>query len=175
MQNHLTSDSNMSVKEKAIRIVPQVKSTNIVFTTAILIIAAAFAMISTPQMIGVANAQSDRASERACPVPGYTLERGECTADPITRPSTCPRTVEGLIVRPIPPTAPTACIVGGPESVVTSEFCDALGGVRNVIPSLGQAVCRFPVTNEISCPGGVPPTEEGECITRPGQGNDPTD
>lgn len=161
----------MSVKEKAIRIVPQVKSTNIVFT-AILIIAAAFALISIPQMIGLANAQSDRASERACPVEGYTLERGECTAEPITRPGTCPPTVEGLPVRPI---GPTECIVAGPPSVITSEVCEALEGDRNVPPFGGLATCRFPVTNEISCPGGVTPTEEGECITRPGQGNDPTD
>jgi hypothetical protein len=164
----------MDVKEKVIGIVPQVKSTNIVFT-AILIIAAASALISMPQMIGFAYAQSDRASERACPVEGYTLERGECTAEPITTSGTCPSRIDGLLVRPFPPTAPTSCIVGGPESVVTSEFCDELGGVRNVIPFLGQASCRFPVpSNEISCPGGVIPTEEEECITKPGQGNDPT-
>lgn len=163
----------MSVKEKAIRIVPQVKSANLVFT-AVLIIAAS-ALISMPQMIGFANAQSDRASERACPVEGYTLERGECTADPKITPGRCPPTIDGLLVRPIPPFSPTACIVGGPESVVTSEFCEALEGVRNVIPSLGQATCTFPIPpGEISCRGGVAPTEDGECITKPGQGNDPT-
>jgi hypothetical protein len=159
----------MSVKEKAVRVVPGVKSANLVFT-AVLIIAAS-ALISMPQMIGLANAQSDRASERACPVPGYTLERGECTAEPKTTTGKCPPLVEDLPVRPF---GPTECIVAGPESVITSEVCSELEGVRNVPPFGGLATCRFPVPDEISCRGGVTPTEEGECITKPGRGNDPT-
>lgn len=157
----------MNIKEKAIRIVPHVKSTDISFT-AILIIAA-LALISMPQMIGLANAQSEEASEHACPVPGYTLSRGECTAEPITSPGTCPSTVEGLRVFPL---GSTQCIVAGPQSVITSAVCTGLEGVRNVV--FGQAICRFPVPTVISCPGGVTPTEEGECTTKPGQGNDPT-
>src|ERR671918_273026 len=145
------------------------KSTNIVVPTTFII--AAFALISMPQMISPVNAQSDRASERACPVPRFTLERGECVAEPITRPGTCPSTVEGFPVRPI---GPTTCILIGPESAITSEFCDELEGERNVPPFSMVATCTFTVTDEISCPGGVPPTEEEECITKPGEGNDPT-
>jgi hypothetical protein len=77
----------------------------------------------------------------------------------------------GLRVQPL---SRTECIVGDPESVITSEVCAELNGVRNVSTE-GVASCRFPVPpGGISCPGGVAPTEDGECVTKPGQGNDPT-
>lgn len=170
----------MSVKEKVSRILPQVKSTNIV-TTAILIIAAAFALINTPQMIGLANAQSERASERACPV-GYTLSRGECTAELIPgEPECIPSSVGGVKAEVVPSTFNTLCLatlVLGSQAN-QDEFiseCREITQSSIVFDNILRTIlCAFPITpGEPTCPGGIPPTEEGECITKPGRGNNPT-
>ena len=166
-----------------------VKSTTntiVVFVSAILIIAG-FALISIPQMMIVSvNAQSEEASERACPVPGFTLSKGECTAEPTTT-STCdPSSVAGI---PVQSGTDSKCIAIGLLIVLTEEVCDEIeGSTFDTIvhpppipmpplpppPPLPPAgVCTFPATETISCPGGVTPTEEGECITKPGRGNDP--
>jgi hypothetical protein len=129
-------------------------------------------MISMPQMIGSANAQSERGSERACPVPGSTLEKGECTAPPIRTVTCIPSTVGG---RPAQPISDTACRASGTTSQITGGVCGAIeGGVRSVTGGPSPvATCTFPATVTITCPGGITPTD-GKCITKPGQGNDPT-
>lgn len=139
-------------------------------------------MVSTPQMIVSVNAQSEEASERACPVPGYTLSRGECTAEPTTTTLTCePSSVAGIPVQQ----SGSACIAIGLLIVLTEEVCDEIEGSTfdTIVPPPPRpgappppppaGVCEFPATETISCPGDVVPTEEGECITKPGRGNDP--
>jgi hypothetical protein len=132
------------------------------------------AMISMPQMIGSANAQSEEASERACPVPGYTLSKGECTAEPTTTELTCdPSSVAGIPVEQ----SGSRCGVFGSPSVITQGVCNEIeGGMFSIISQPGaplRALCEFPATETPICPGDVVPTEEGECITKPGRGNDP--
>jgi hypothetical protein len=126
-------------------------------------------MISMPQMIGPVYAQSDRASERACPVEGYTLSQGECTADPIIQESKCePSTLNGVPVRQVGDT----CTATARPGQITQEVCDSVNGMLTRDPK--SVTCTFDATpTTITCPGGVPPTEERECITKPGQGNSP--
>jgi hypothetical protein len=150
------------------------KSTNIVVPTTLII--AAFALISMPQMIGLANAQSERASERACPE-GFTLERGECTAVPI-RTLTCdPSRVGDRPADLVPGTELCRAVISPSAPPFARE---AFREACNRIPDSelrevgGGLFCIFPATETITCPGGVIPTEEGECITKPGRGNDPT-
>jgi hypothetical protein len=142
------------------------KSTNII------VIIAAFALISMPQMIGSANAQSEEASEHACPVPGYTLSKGECTAEPIINFECQPSVLGNKIVQ----RSGTICTVTTEPELLTKNECEDLGGQFSVSPKEKHptVTCTFPATERITCPGDVPSTEEGECITKPGQGNDPT-
>jgi hypothetical protein len=135
------------------------------------LIAGSMGVISAPQMIGPAYAQSDQASERACPIPGYTLSRGECTANPTIEFKCEPSTLAGVpVVR-----SGEICRATGPANVITGGVCDSVEGDRVVTGGRNpQATCSFAATEVISCPGGVTPTEEGKCITRPGQGNNPT-
>src|ERR671919_649423 len=149
------------------------KSTNIIIATTLII--AVFALISMPQMIVSANAQSVRASEHACSVPGYTLIKGECTPEPITEFECKPSSLYGVTAA----RTGTICTVQGTLSDIEQQQneCEEIGGRFEAI--LGKkppaAICTFPATEiGITCPGGVPPTEEGECITKPGRGNDPT-
>lgn len=171
----------MSAKETPVRRVRQMKSTNIVVVAAFLIIAG-FALVSMPQMIGLANAQSERASERACPVPGYTLERGECTAQPIIKYVCSPSSIAGVTAE----LSGTTCTTTGSTFIdehhsdveqQRSECEEIAGGQFEVNKELQTTTCTF-AASEVSttCPGGVPPTDPvvGECITKPGQGNDPT-
>jgi hypothetical protein len=146
-------------------------------------------IMSMPQMIGSVYAQSANASENACPVPGYTLSKGQCTAAPITQFTCEPSTLAGVPVQQ----SGSRCVVAGPESVINEGVCDGIeGSTFNVIappppppptfppgpppppPLPPTGVCEFPATETISCPGGVVPTEGGKCITKPGQGNNPT-
>jgi hypothetical protein len=122
----------------------------------------------------------------ACPVAGYTLSRGECTAEPTTTLTCEPSSVADIPVRRFDST----CEVAGPLPVITEEVCDEIEEStftaiippppipRPPLPPLPPlppvGVCTFPATETISCPGDVVPTEEGECITKPGRGNDPT-
>jgi hypothetical protein len=111
------------------------------------------------------NAQSEEASEHACPVPGFTLSKGECTAEPIINfeckpPSLGDRTAV---------LSGTTCTVTGKSSDFNQEECEEIGGQF----SLSGEGHRLTATKIITCPGDVPPTDEGECITKPGRGNDP--
>jgi hypothetical protein len=128
---------------------------------------------------------SEEASELTCPVPGFKLSKGECTAEPTITATCDPSSVADIPVQ----RSDSTCQVIGPAFVITREVCDEIeGGTFNLIvfppqppmpplppppplPPLG--VCTFPATETISCPGDVTPTEEGECITKPGRGNDP--
>jgi hypothetical protein len=131
-------------------------------------------VLSMPQMIGPVYALCERASERASPVEGYTLERGECTADPITNLECNPSSLYGVtVVR-----TGTTCTVQGRVSNIEEQQnqCEEIqGGLFEAV--LGKkpptVICTFQATETIACPGGIIPTEEGECITRPGQGNNP--
>jgi hypothetical protein len=150
------------------------KSTNIVVPTTLII--AAFALISMPQMISPVNAQSERASERACPT-GFTLERGECTAVPITTLVCDPSTVGPSPAILQPGTELCRAFAPNVDPAGRQAFIQACNQIpgRQLIPgSFGSLVCQFPATEKITCPGGVIPTEEGECITKPGRGNNPT-
>jgi hypothetical protein len=152
------------------------KSTNII-VAAILIIVAAFALISMPQMIGSANAQSERASEHACPVPGYTLSKGECTAEPTTKLICEPSTVGSVEAILFESEFVNLCEARSTTDELKREDCtDISEDATYDVKKGGEgdvAICRFPPTETITCPGGVPPTGEGECITKPGRGNDP--
>lgn len=72
----------------------------------------------------------------------------------------------------------TTCTVQGTisDSEQQQNECEEIGGqfeaVLDKIPP--RAICTFPATETITCLGGLNPTEERECITKPGQGNDPT-
>jgi hypothetical protein len=148
------------------------KATNIVVVTTLII--AAFALISMPQMIGSANAQSKEASEHACPVPGYTLSKGECTAEPTTKFICEPSTVGGVEAILFESEFVTLCEARSTTDELKREDCtDISEDATYDVKKPDVAVCRFPPTETITCPGGVPPTEEGECITKPGRGNDP--
>jgi hypothetical protein len=144
------------------------KSTNIVIAAFLII--AGFALISMPQTIVSANAQSDRASERACPVPGYTLERGECTAEPTIKFECNPSSVGGVTAR----LSGSSCSVIGDATQIEDD-CREIGAIFAIIPGgSGLAICQFfSMTETPTCPGGVTPTQGGECITKPGRGNDP--
>ena len=129
-----------------------------------------------PQMTGSANAQSPEASEHACPVPGYTLERGECTAEPIPgEPECIPSTVGGVKTEELPGgelCGATLDLASGIDPQPFFEECEQIGGTLE--PVITGIRCTFPITpGEPTCPGDVPTTEEGECITKPGRGNDP--
>ncbi len=143
------------------------KSINIVVVVAGILMIAAFALISMPQMIVSANAQSERASERACPVPGYTLSKGECTTEPALKDECKP--FGG--VTPVP--SGSTCRVTVLETM--RDECEKIGGLFEIIfgKKPPQGTCEYTATETITCPGGVFPTEEGECITKPGRGNDP--
>jgi hypothetical protein len=155
------------------------KSTNIVVVAFLII--AGFALISMPQMIGSANAQSERASERACPVPGFTLSKGECTAEPTTKLICEPSDVGGVTANVVPgselcrATTTSASIGIGFFAHFCSLIENSVLDVSGSGPGTPRTLeCTFPATETITCPGDVPPTKEGECITKPGQGNDPT-
>jgi hypothetical protein len=146
------------------------KSTNIIVAATLII--AAFALISMPQIIVSANAQSVRASERACPVLGFTLSKGECIAEPIINfeckpPSLGDRTAV---------LSGTTCTVTGKSSDFNQKECEEIGGQFSLSGEGHKetARCIFVATKIITCPGDVPTTDEGECITKPGRGNDPT-
>ena len=144
-------------------------------TSALLIlssIAAAQQLIIMPQiMIVSVNAQSEEASEHACPVPGYTLSRGECTAEPIIKFECKPSSLGGVTAV----LTNDQCTVRAGISDIQENECNELGGVFSTFehkkPPTSE--CIFPATETPSCPGDVVPTEQGECITRPGLGNDP--
>jgi hypothetical protein len=162
----------MSVNEKAVRIVTQMKSTNIVIAAFLII--AAFALISMPQMIVSADAQSEEASEHACPVPDYTLSKGECTAEPIIKYECIPSSLDGVRAEL---SGTTCTITADFASDIDESDCESepIGGQFTIFKKLGTVTCTFDATEiGITCPGDVPPTEEGECITKPGRGNDPT-
>jgi hypothetical protein len=126
-----------------------------------------------PQMIGSANAQSERASERACP-PGFTLNKGECTAEPTPKLICEPSTVAGMPVTLTPfSQVCRATIPFGGDFESFRQACDEIKGSL-LRPTAGGFACDFRSTETITCPGDVPLTEEGECITKPGRGNDPT-
>jgi hypothetical protein len=128
---------------------------------------------------------SEEASKLTCPVPGFKLSEGECTAEPTITATCDPSSVADLPVQQ----EGSQCVVAGPTFIISKGVCDEIeGGTFNLIvfppqppmpplppppppPPLG--VCTFPATETISCPGDVAPTEEGECITKPGRGNDP--
>jgi hypothetical protein len=136
------------------------KSTNIVIAST-LIIVTAFALISMPQMIVSVNAQSERASERACPLPGYTLSKGECTAEPTTKLICEPSTVGGVEAILFESEFVTFCEARSTTDELKKEDCtDISEDATYDVKKPDVAVCRFPPTETITCPGGVPPTEE---------------
>jgi hypothetical protein len=124
----------------------------------------ALGVIFMPQMIGSANAQSERGSEQACPT-GYS--QGRCTAEPIVT-LECAR-IGGFIPRQ----TGDVCQVLGPRSVITSEACSSLGGTQYILVGATNTFCQYVATIEIiTCPGGITPTS-GQCIVKPGQANQP--
>jgi len=97
-------------------------------TSALLIlssIAAAQQLIIMPQMIVSVNAQSEEASEHACPVPGYTLSRGECTAEPIIKFECKPSSLGGMTAV----LTNDQCTVRAGISDIQENECNELGGV----------------------------------------------
>jgi hypothetical protein len=134
-------------------------------------------MISVPQMlISSINAQTEEGSEHACPVPSYTLSRGgQCTAESVPVFECIPSSLGGVTVG----FKDNTCVATtSAENEAFASACNNIEGSSLVI-SEGKAgpiaTCRFPPTQTgITCPGGVPLTEQGECITKPGQGNNPT-
>ena len=122
--------------------------------------------LSMPQMIGLANAQSQQAVEQACPRGFATLSQGQCIGPVIY---VCqPRTVGGFPAR----SDDSTCIAQGPSDAL-QPACAQIPG-STFIPPLpspdpeteGSATCTFPATP--SCPGGITPTD-GQCVTRPGE------
>jgi hypothetical protein len=140
-------------------------------STLLVVVVGFMGMVSMPQMIVSVNAQSERASERACPVPGFTLSRGECTAEPITKLTCEPSSVAGETARVLPDSelcrATTTFESTGP---FVNACTNIVGSHNRPIPTGFE--CTFPATETITCPGDITPTEEGECITKPGRGND---
>jgi hypothetical protein len=132
-------------------------------------------IVSSPQIIFISvNAQSEEGSEHACPVPGYTLTKGRCTAEPIPELECIPSSVGGVTVQ----LKDNKCVAGAPaENEAFVDDCNDIEGSTLVITE-GRggpvATCTFdPTQTGITCPGGVTPTDQGECITNPGQGNNP--
>jgi hypothetical protein len=123
----------------------------------------ALGVIFMPQMIGSANAQSERGSEQACPT-GYILSQGRCTAEPIVT-LECAR-IGGFIPRQ----TGDVCQVVGPRSAITSEACSSFGGTQYILVGADNAFCEYVATIEvgIACPGGITPSS-GQCIVKPGQ------
>jgi hypothetical protein len=116
-------------------------------------------MISMPQMIGSANAQSSQGSENACKaLPGATLERGQCTA-PAEESLIC----EEVAGQTPTPDASGQCTVTGSPSAIGPNDCP---GDRSV--NRGVATCKYAATVVFDCPGDIIPTSEGQCITKPG-------
>jgi hypothetical protein len=140
------------------------------------------ANVDTEEIIEEARSATptEEASELTCPVPGFTLSKGECTAEPTITATCDPSSVADIPVQ----RSDSTCVVVGPLFVISEEVCDGIEGSTFNIrvlpppppmppfppppppPPLG--VCTFPATETISCPGDVTPTEEGECITKPG-------
>ena len=141
------------------------------------------ALTSISQMfIASANAQSEEGSEHACKVPGYTLSRGgQCTAEPIPVFECVPSSVGGVTVELRENReGDIICVASAPvgNEAFTDDCNDIQGSTLDIVEG-GRggpvAVCTFPPTQTgITCPGGVTPTEQGECIIKPGQGNNPT-
>ena len=117
------------------------------------------AMMSMPQMIGSANAVSEQGSAHACKIEGFTLSQGQCTAEP-KQTVTC-ETIGGVTPTP----SGTTCTAVSKD--IKEPACKALEGSFKGLPG-GNKQCVFPATVTITCPGGVTPTEEGECIIKPG-------
>ncbi len=173
---------SLSSKRTTITTTTAPKAIRTLFLGCALLAVGFLAMISVPQMFNAsANAQSEQGSEHACPIPGYTLSRGQCTAEPIPVLECIPSSVGGVTVELRESReGDNICVTSAPvgnEAFV--DDCNDVQGSTLVIVEGGRggpvAVCTFsPTQTGITCPGGVTPTEKGECITKPGQGINPT-
>jgi hypothetical protein len=123
-------------------------------------------MTNMPLTIGSTNAQSQEGSEHACPT-GYTLSQGRCNAEPI-------RALRCANIGVTPIQIGTDCFVVGPSKVITSQACSSVGGTNyGLVPSTPNAFCEYQAFILVTtCPGGITPTS-GQCITKPGRGNQP--
>ena len=148
--------------------------------TSVVIASFAGTMISMPQMIGSANAQSEQGSEHACKeLPGATLERGQCIA-PAESESVCdPSSVGGVTATLNDGTQTCTATTTLPASQVNDfrKACEdiVVDGTQGTfsqvnVPRSGDKIvtCQFPATEEFACPGDIIPTSEGLCITKPG-------
>ena len=146
------------------------------------IVAVAGTMISMPQMIGLANAQSEQGSTHACPQ-GFTLSRGRCTAPQPTTFQCIPSTVLGnqAILNFEFPTCIASCsgscLLDSSGNGAGSAFltaCNAIPGSRSSfipplhIPGTPAFLCIFGATSVLGqCPADTT-TSNGQCITKPG-------
>ena len=99
--------------------------------------------------------------------------RGQCTAEPTTSFEFNPSSLGGVTaIRTCTP-----CTVQRTLSDIEQQQneCEEIGGQFKAVldKKPPRAISTFPATETITCLGGVIPTEERECITKPGQGNDP--
>jgi hypothetical protein len=135
---------------------------------------------SSPPISGASppssSSPSQQGSENACPT-GFTLSHGQCTA-PVSYEcrvfGESPLMFQGVL-------SGTTCredifatdVHVNAVSVLQSE-CAKLPGQFAITEIQGQynfdASCTYPATP--ICPGGITPTGE-QCVTRPGQGNQP--
>jgi len=137
-----------------------------------------------PQMIGSANATIEERGERgqgaenACKeLPGATLERGQCTAPATeTRVVTCD-TVFGQTPTPSSSdtcTAKTTTTAGTATNAAKATCRSLEGGIASDVPkppgSNREVTCTYDatITTTFTCPNDIKPTDEGLCITKPG-------
>jgi hypothetical protein len=132
------------------------------------------AMMSMPQMIGSAYAQSERGSERACKeLPGATLERGQCEAPAKETVTFTCKSVFGQT--PTPTGDPKTCTAStrtapGQETQKAEQECTAAGGTPKTTGGNPKTVtCTYPATRTVTltCPNDIEPID-GKCITKPG-------
>lgn len=154
------------------RTVTTTKAITTLFIGSALLVVGFMGMMSMPQMIVPAQAQSQGA-ENACKelqgLENLRLERGKCIADAEeTVTFTCdPSTLAGIPVT----RSGSTCSATGATNVITGGVCDAVEGDRSVSGGRDpQATCTFDATETVTltCPGDIEPTNEGECITKPG-------
>jgi len=116
-----------------------------------------------------AAAAVQQGSSHACPT-GFTLSQGRCIA-PVTytcQPDTVLDPSSGVVYRAILDQSIGLCTVTGFIFPIAAACTQIGGNLVQLAPTVGQ--CTFPAT--ANCPGGITATGR-QCITKPGQGNQP--
>jgi hypothetical protein len=164
------------LKEKRIVISPKVITT-LFIGTALLVGFMGMSPSFTQSAMAQQGPPEDRPENPQCPEGTIGFERGQCELEPeIT--FVCATFDEGGPNAQTPTPVNRQCTVTGNPNQVSPGECSEVGGTRTVSGggrgNPPTATCRYPADEVIDCPGDIVPTEEGQCFTRPGRGNDPT-